>query len=256
MKYRRDILRTGKIVPALFLVLAVVACDTDDGGGADAMMDVMAPAYVDLDAPAAKALLDGDLTVVIIDVSPLFDAGHIPGSFNAPFGDGTFEALVPSLDKEATYLIYCHGDAPSIGASQALIDAGFTKVYRLQGNYAAWTGAGYDVESAMSEYKDLQPAGAKALIERHRGAIVIDVSPYWDTGHLPGALSHPVGDGSLDAAIPGLDSDQRYLVYCHGDGPSIQGAQKLVDAGFKYVYRLQGNYSAWVAAGYPVETAP
>jgi len=42
-------------------------------------------------------------------------------------------------------------------------------------------------------------------------------------------------------------------VYCHGDGPSIAGAQKLIDAGFKYVYRLEGNYGAWVDAGYEIE---
>jgi rhodanese-related sulfurtransferase len=28
---------------------------------------------------------------------------------------------------------------------------------------------------------------------------------------------------------------------------------KLVNAGFEHVYRLIGNYGAWVAAGYEVE---
>jgi len=36
---------------------------------------------------------------------------------------------------------------------------------------------------------------------------------------------------------------------------SITAAQKLIDAGFKTVYRLEGNYSAWVNAGYEVETS-
>ena len=44
-----------------------------------------------------------------------------------------------------------------------------------------------------------------------------------------------------------------YLVYCHVDSVAIQGAQKLVDAGFMKVYRLAGNYKAWVDAGYPIE---
>jgi 3-mercaptopyruvate sulfurtransferase SseA len=35
---------------------------------------------------------------------------------------------------------------------------------------------------------------------------------------------------------------------------AIAGAQKLVDSGFTNVYRLEGNYAAWVDAGYPVET--
>jgi rhodanese-related sulfurtransferase len=34
---------------------------------------------------------------------------------------------------------------------------------------------------------------------------------------------------------------------------SILGAQKLVDAGFESVFRLAGNYAAWVDAGYMVE---
>jgi len=30
-------------------------------------------------------------------------------------------------------------------------------------------------------------------------------------------------------------------------------AQALIDAGFKNIYRLEGNYAAWVDSGYPVE---
>ncbi|MBE0700129.1 MAG: rhodanese-like domain-containing protein, partial [Acholeplasmataceae bacterium] len=39
------------------------------------------------------------------------------------------------------------------------------------------------------------------------------------------------------------------------DSVSIAGASKLIDAGFENVYRLEGNYSAWVEAGYPVENS-
>ena len=33
----------------------------------------------------------------------------------------------------------------------------------------------------------------------------------------------------------------------------MAGAQLMEDAGFKKVYRLEGNFGAWVAAGYDVE---
>jgi hypothetical protein len=36
----------------------------------------------------------------------------------------------------------------AIAAAQALVDAGFETVYRLEGNYAAWTAAGYDTETS------------------------------------------------------------------------------------------------------------
>ena len=102
-------------------------------------------------------------------------------------------------------------------------------------------------------YIDVSPAEAKELIDGTPDLIIIDVSPHYEQGHLPGAVNYYLGDGSLDAAIPTLDKDKTYLVYCHVDSVAIAGAQKLVDAGFMKVYRLEGNYSAWVDAGYTVE---
>jgi rhodanese-related sulfurtransferase len=102
-------------------------------------------------------------------------------------------------------------------------------------------------------YIDVTPAEAQDLIAQDPDIIIIDVSPAYAQGHLPGAVSYYLGDGSLDAAIPMLDKNATYLVYCHIDSVAIQGAQKLVDAGFQNVYRLEGNYQAWVDAGYPIE---
>ena len=94
---------------------------------------------------------------------------------------------------------------------------------------------------------------AKELIDTKPDLVIIDVSPKYDEGHLPGAINYYIGDGSLDQAIPTLDKNKKYLVYCHVDSASISGAQKLVDAGFSPVYRLKGNYQAWIDAGYPIE---
>jgi len=102
-------------------------------------------------------------------------------------------------------------------------------------------------------YLDISAVEAKALIEKTPGLVILDVSPAYAKGHLPGAINHPVGDGSLDQALPSLDKGKTYLVYCHADAPSIAGAQKLVDAGVKKVYRLVGNYKGWVDAGFAVE---
>jgi rhodanese-related sulfurtransferase len=102
-------------------------------------------------------------------------------------------------------------------------------------------------------YVDVTPAEAQQLIADNPDLIIIDVSPHYAEGHLPGAVSYYLGDGSLDRAIPTLDKNATYLVYCHVDSVAIAGAQALIDAGFENVYRLQGNYAAWVDAGYPVE---
>ncbi|MFC1901444.1 rhodanese-like domain-containing protein [Chloroflexota bacterium] len=107
---------------------------------------------------------------------------------------------------------------------------------------------------ATGTYMDVTPAEAKELIDQNPDLVIIDVSPHYKLGHLPGAVHYYLGDGSLDMAILALDKSKKYLVYCHVDSVAIQGAQKLVDAGFQNVYRLEGNYRAWVDAGYPIET--
>lgn len=102
-------------------------------------------------------------------------------------------------------------------------------------------------------YMDVSPAEAKELIENNPDLIIIDVSPYYDQGHIPGAVNYPLGDGSLDDAIPTLDKNGKYLVYCHSTSVAVQAAQKMIDAGIENVYRLEGNYQGWVDAGYEVE---
>jgi len=109
------------------------------------------------------------------------------------------------------------------------------------------------MKEANSSYIDISVQDAKELLNQNSDIIVIDVSPNYDKGHLPGAINYYVGDGSLDQAIPSLDKQATYLVYCHVDSAAILGATKLIEAGFENVYRLKGNYSAWVNAGYPIE---
>lgn len=107
--------------------------------------------------------------------------------------------------------------------------------------------------SPQNTYVDVTAAEAKALIDDNPDIIIIDVSPDYLQGHVPGAVNYYIADGSLTEAIPTLDKDRTYLVYCTMQAGSVQGAQELIDAGFENVYRLNGNFQAWVDAGYPVE---
>ena len=208
-----------------------------------------APGYVDVTPKVAQALMESVEDLVIIDVSPMYQEGHLPGAINHPVGDGTLDKAIPTLDKNKTYLIYCQGEAPAIAGATKLVDAGFKKVFRLQGEYPSWVAAGYPI----AHYTDVSPQVAKALMDSIPDLIIIDVSPMYDKGHLPGAINHPVGDGTLDKAIPTLDKDKTYLIYCQGEDPAIAVATKLIQAGFDKVFRLEGEYPGWVAAGYPVE---
>jgi len=208
--------------------------------------------YIDVTPEEAKNLIYTSTDLVVIDVSPKYDEGHIPGSINYYVGDGSLDEAIPDLDKNLSYLVYCHVDSASILGSTTLVQAGFDPVYRLEGNYQAWIDAGFPV-TGESGYADVTAPQAKDLVDNNTNIVVIDVSPFYDEGHIPGAVNYYIGDGSLDDAIPTLDIEKDYLVYCHVDSASINGAEKLIDAGFNPVYRLEGNFQAWVDAGYDVE---
>jgi rhodanese-related sulfurtransferase len=138
-------------------------------------------------------------------------------------------------------------------ATESMATTAMTTTKMMSETTMAMTTSDKMTEPSMTTYKDLTPAEAKALIDTTPDLIIIDVSPNYAKGHLPGAVNYYVGDGSLDKAIPTLDKSKPYLVYCHVDSVAILGAQKLIDAGFETVYRLEGNYSAWVDAGYDIE---
>ena len=216
-------------------------------------IDKRPSAYTEVSAAKAKMLIDANLDQVVIDVSNGFSVGHIPWAVSYPLGNGSLDKAIPNLDKNKPYLVYDREDGPSIFSAVTLVHAGLDKVYRLKGNFQAWVNAGYTVEKQAKSYTDVNAAKAKKLIDGTPGLVVIDVSPSYADGHIPGAKNYPLGDGSLDKEIPKLDKSKPYLVYCHGDGPAIEAAKKLVDAGFGKVYRLKGNFQAWVNAGYKVE---
>jgi len=86
---------------------------------------------------------------LIIDVVGLdiYSLGHLPGAVNYIWADGTLRSKITELDPTWTYLVYCHTDPPSTDSAQALVDAGFEHIYRLEGNFAAWKNAGYPIET-------------------------------------------------------------------------------------------------------------
>jgi len=104
--------------------------------------------YIDIPPPEAYSMYQNGTFDLIIDVVGLgiYQAGHLPAAVNYVWADGTLNDMIPTLDKNSTYLVYCHTDPPSTASAQALVNAGIKNTYRLEGNYRAWVDAGYPVE--------------------------------------------------------------------------------------------------------------
>lgn len=233
-----------KTIPIILAVsmLFLYSCDKDE----DPMSD---GSYTDIMASKLKMDLVDDASIspydAIFDVSPYYNNGHVPFATNTG-GNSGLENMLGGLDTSKTYLVYCHSDGPSIEGAKLLTSNGFMHVYRLQGNYGAW--------DAVS-FLDIAAMEAKSKIDAGSFEAIFDVSPHYSSGHLPGATNANAGAGGTDLSvlIADMDKTKAYLVYCHANGPAMAGAQLMEDAGFSNVYRLEGNYGAWVDAGYTTE---
>ena len=71
-----------------------------------------------------------------------FAEGHIEGAQLIDFQSGNFENEISSLDKNATYAVYCRSGNRSGQAVKAMHDAGFHNVYNLNGGVIDWANAG------------------------------------------------------------------------------------------------------------------
>ena len=206
-------------------------------------------AYTDVMAAQLKSDIVDDASITpyeaVFDVSPAFNQGHLPFASNAGSVAGLGDML-DGLDKSKSYLVYCHSDGPAIAGAELMTENGFTNVHRLEGNFGAWD---------LVSFTDIAASEVKSKIDADDFEAIFDVSPLFNTAHLPGATNARGSAGGTDLSelIMGLDNTKSYLVYCHSDSPAMAGAQLMEDAGFKNVYRLEGNFSAWVDAGYAVE---
>lgn len=86
----------------------------------------------------------------------------------------------------------------------------------------------------------------RETVERQQGTIPGSV-------HAPRAFLEFQADPQSDAHNPVFASGKRLLLFCRSGGRSALAARTLLDMGFDTVAHIAGGFSAWEAAGAPVE---
>jgi len=121
------------------------------------------PFYMDMSVEKASRMVlsDGHHDLVVIDLRPsfMFASGHIPGAINVPVVELTggipllhWDVLDAWIESEGQshlndkIIIHCLVGLASPTGAQNLIDAGFKKVYSMDGGFIAWDAAGYPTE--------------------------------------------------------------------------------------------------------------
>lgn len=110
------------------------------------------------------------------------------------------------------------------------------------------------VTQAKSVIDTVSVAEAKTLFDRG-GYLFIDVREPNETamGTIPGATLVP--RGLLEFKFGGAveDKDAKIVVYCKSGGRSALAAYTLMHMGYNNVVSMDGGWSAWSEASFPVE---
>ncbi len=95
-----------------------------------------------------QTLLQTD-NVQLVDVrTPKeFKDGYIDNAENIDFFSSTFNKDIKKLNKKQPVLLYCRSGRRSAKFAKKLIEAGFVKVYDLEGGFTKWKHKGFKIKT-------------------------------------------------------------------------------------------------------------
>jgi rhodanese-related sulfurtransferase len=112
------------------------------------------------------------------------------------------------------------------------------------------------VDDAKSRINEITIDEVKAKVERGDTFSLVDVreESEWKKGHITDAIY--IGKGIIERDIEKIitNTESEIILYCGGGFRSALAADSLQKMGYSDVYSMDGGYSGWVKAGYPVET--
>lgn len=88
--------------------------------------------------------VDADLVVLDVRSPGEFAAGHVPGAINIPH-DRIGERL-SEVPRDKDVILYCQSGRRAGLAAQALVEQGYTRLFHLEGDIAAWKANGRPLE--------------------------------------------------------------------------------------------------------------
>ncbi len=110
-----------------------------------------------------------------------------------------------------------------------------------------------EVSRLFSGYKAISPAELTALINRD-DALLVDLSATTDfeKGHIAGAKNVQVSQFDPESKLLTRVRDLPVVLTCRSGNGSADAARRLVKAGFKKVFWLDGGVAAWQQASLPL----
>ncbi|MDD4200227.1 MAG: rhodanese-like domain-containing protein [Eubacteriales bacterium] len=129
----RKIKKITLIIITVATIFAFASCGNNQDSG-----------YTQADAEQAKQMMEDEKDYVILDVrtDSEYNEGHIPGAILIPDYEINEKAESVLKDKDQLILVYCRSGNRSQGASETLVNLGYTNVVDF-GGINNWT---YEIE--------------------------------------------------------------------------------------------------------------
>ncbi|MBT6274125.1 MAG: thiosulfate sulfurtransferase [Chromatiales bacterium] len=231
----------------------------------------MSPSVATTSVGQLKAALHDGEELALLDAREEvpFDSRHLLMASCVPLGqlEMVVDGLVPRRD---TRVVWCDdGEGLAAKAAARMAGFGYTNVFVLEGDVAAWESAGHPVYSGIHvpskafaevvEHEAHTPwisvEDLQARIDARNNMVILDSRSYeeYHANSIPGAISVPGAElvYRFKDLVP--DEATEVVVNCGGRTRSIIGAQALINAGFSNpIVSLKNGTQDWHLAGYQV----
>ena len=110
-----------------------------------------------------------------------------------------------------------------------------------------------EITRLLVGFKSVTPAALTSLINRE-DALLVDVSPApdFEKGHIAGAKNVQMSQFDPENKLLAKVRELPVVVACRSGNASVDAAKRLVKAGFKQVYWLDGGIASWQQANLPL----
>ncbi len=120
-----------KLMALIATLLLLTGCSSSAGGVTNMNVEEF-----------SKKITEAGVITLDVRTQGEYAEGHLEGAQLIDFQSGNFENEISSLDKNATYAVYCRSGNRSGQAVKIMHDAGFHNVYNLNGGVIDWANAG------------------------------------------------------------------------------------------------------------------
>ena len=224
-------------------------------GGAGVLSELPTPEALTPQQVHELTTQTNSLRYTVLDVRSAaeFGAGHVPGSINIGLG-GQFAIWAASLiSMDTPIIVVAESDEKKDEAVMRLARVGIESVRGyLSGGINAWREADYEV----AVVPQITVAELNDLLKQHPETQVLDVRrpPEYQSGHVPRAVPESLIELPAHVGELRLDSSRPTAVICAGGYRSSAATSILQQYGFSNLLNVTGGTSAWIKAGYEVES--